>query len=235
MKLAELDLPPAHPPLALSPPDTESESQFWPGEQGSYLLGVLWGAIGCAGDGTYWLRHQDRWYVDFVRDSLLISQQARLVRMDSRPQWRLRITKSGDVARLNRLFATYGWSPRRSEVRWYPNGHLHDRAFIRAWVELHGSADVAVSHGRKTPRLRIYGNVALVETINHTLSRNTGLPLRRVQRTGNETTKALYYLGKTMFRVLDGLYQHATVSNPQARTRLQTPILGYNIGGYPLS
>ena len=226
MKLAEPDPPPTFPGLPVSSATDETQPHFWQSEQGSYLLGVLWGGIGCAGDGTYWLRHQDRWYVDFVRDSLEISREAHMVRLDSGPQWRLRITRPEDVIRLNGLFATYGWSPRRSEVRSYPAGRLHDRAFIRAWAELHGSADIADSHGRRTPRLRIYGNRALVETINHTVSGYTGLPLRRVQRTGNETTKALYYLGKTMFRVLDTLYQHATVSNPHARARLETPILG---------
>ncbi len=225
MKLAQPDPSPASSWLLVPSAATETPPHFWQTEQGSYLLGVLWGGIGCAGDGTYWLRHQDRWYVDFVRDALEISRQVHMVRLDSGPQWRLRITRPEEVSRLNGLFATYGWSPRRSEVRSYPGGHLHDRAFIRAWVELHGSADIADSHGRKTPRLRIYGNAALVETINHTVAGYTGLPLRRVQRTGNETTKALYYLGKTMFRVLDILYQHATVTNPRARTRLETPML----------
>ena len=116
-----------------------------------------------------------------------------------------------------------GWSPRRSETRPYPRGSIDDRAFIRAWVELHGSADIADSRRRQTPRLRIYGNATLIEQINQLLAVYTGLPLRRVQRTANETTKALYYLGKSMGQVLNTLYGSASISNPNAQQRIQAP------------
>jgi hypothetical protein len=189
-------------------------------EAGGYLLGVLWGAAGCAGPHSYWLRHQDRWYLDFVREALQLSANVRPQRLDGGIQWRLRIMRPDDVRALEALLTQYGWSPRRADLREYPVGPIHDQAFIRAWVELHGSADITDPAHRKIPRLRIYGNMHLIDRMNQIIAEQTDLAPRRLQRTSNHTTKALYYIGGSMRQLLAWLYAGATVLNPTAHAHL---------------
>jgi hypothetical protein len=117
----------------------------------------------------------------------------------------LKITRSAEVAAIKTLLERHGWTPRKAPERPYPHGPLDDRGFVRAWVELHGSADIA-HIGRKrgpAPRLRVYGNRVLMEDINRIIAAGTGLPLRAMQKTANETTVALYYYGKSFRTVVD--------------------------------
>lgn len=75
----------------------------------------------------------------------------------------------------NCLFCTHGWTKRNDPERCYPAGSVNDKGFIRAWVELHSSADLHCSGRiRKTsPRLRIYGNKSLMATMNEIIYKNT--------------------------------------------------------------
>lgn len=189
---------------------------------GAYILGILWGALSISDEG-YWLRHRDRWYIDAVKQHLGIPARGHESHSNTGGQWRLKITRSADVAAIKTLLEHNGWTHRKALERPYPRGPLDDRGFVRAWVELHGSADVART-GRKrepTPRLRVYGNRLLMEKINHIITANTGLPMRALQKTTNETTVALYYYGKSFRAVVDWLYAGAEIYNSAMRTRCQ--------------
>ncbi|OPX84589.1 MAG: hypothetical protein A4E53_03847 [Pelotomaculum sp. PtaB.Bin104] len=97
------------------------------------------------------------------------------------------------------------------------------RGFIRAWVELHSSIDVARIGQKKapTPRLRIYGNRLLMEEMNHIISAGTGVSVRALQKTANETTVGLYYVGRSFRTVFQWLYDGASLYNPVVREKFQ--------------
>ena len=66
----------------------------------------------------------------------------------------------------------YGWQPRISEQRNYPNV-LEHREFIRAYFELHSGLDTITirqrNKERKSPRLRIYGNRHFLDALTEVL------------------------------------------------------------------
>lgn len=194
-------------------------------DAGAYILGILWGTMGQSDEG-YWLRHQDRWYIDTARAVLGIEPEPQEVRSRSGLQCRLKIVSARDVRTIENLLRAHGWTARKAPVRPYPSGSLDDRGFIRAWVELHGVLDVRRAKrrdGSRYPqrRLRIYGNWALLEEMNYILSAATGLNPRTLQRTSNKITKALYYQGRAISPVEDWLYDGAEIWNPVARQKTQ--------------
>lgn len=195
-------------------------------EAGAYIMGIFWGALSVTDEG-YWLRHRDSWYIDTVKQYLGITAREHESYSNTGGQWRLKITRSADVAAIKTHLECYGWTPRKALERPYPHGPLDDRGFVRAWVELHGSADVS-RIGRKrtlTPRLRVYGNRVLMDDINRIIATDTGLPLRTLQKTANEATVALYYYGKSFRAVVDWLYAGAEICNPAMRTRFEEVLL----------
>lgn len=189
---------------------------------GAYVLGILWGILSPLGDEGYWVRHRDKWYIDTVRDRLGITAAGHGSYSNTGDQWRLKITRAVDVTAVKRLLDAHGWTARNSPERHFPVGSLNEQGFVRAWVELHSSADIArVGRGRKpTPRLRIYGNVVFMEEINQLLSSLVGVSERTIQKTPNETTKALYYTGSSFCAILEWLYHGSELSNPEAREKL---------------
>ncbi|WP_338835971.1 hypothetical protein [Neomoorella thermoacetica] len=194
---------------------------------GAYILGILWGALSISDEG-YWLRHRDRWYIEVVKQYFGIASCGHESHSNTGGQWRLKITRSADMAAVRDLLERHGWTPRKAPKRPYPRGPLDDRGFVRAWVELHGSADIA-RIGRKrgpVPRLRVYGNWVLMEDINRIIAADTGLPLRALQKTANETTVALYYYGKSFRAVVDWLYAGAELYNPAVRAGFEGVLRG---------
>lgn len=189
-------------------------------------MGILWGTATMAGGNSYWVRHHDRWYLDTVRERLAIGMNRQINYFPSEEKWCLKVTRGAEVATLNELLEQHGWKPRSVPERPYPAGPLNDRGFVRAWVELHASADVA-RPGRKrvpTPRLRIYGNWLLLEDINRVISIGTGLGPRKPQKTPKETTVGLYYTGKSFCSVVEWLYASADLYNPAARKKFEEVI-----------
>ena len=190
------------------------------------MLGLLWGTMAEWEEG-FWVRHRGKWFVDTVRNRLGITAAVQEIAARTATQYRLKIIRSETVEGLSRLLESQGWQPRQAQERPYPSGSLNDRGFIRAWVELHSSADIRQAWYKKKTiqypqkRLRIYGNVALLEEINYILSSVTGLEPRTLQRTANEITKALYYQGSSVAPVISWLYDGAEIWNPAARLKLE--------------
>lgn len=98
-----------------------------------YVLGILW-SIGSPIEDRYpffMLRHNDRYFLDVVREVLKVSTNVFEGESSTGPQYKLKIFKFD----LN-LLAQYGWQPRISAQRSYPNIPEHVD-FIRAYFELH--------------------------------------------------------------------------------------------------
>ena len=70
-------------------------------------------------------------------------------------------------------------------------------------------------------RLRIYGNYLLIEDMNHIISQHTGLPLKSIQKTTNNITKALYYQSKSILPIIDWIYNNATLYNPNIKNSFE--------------
>lgn len=185
-------------------------------EAGAYALGVLWGISSPnRTDKGFWVRHKDRWCLEFLQEYLKLTINIQESKYRETTQYRLKITRSADVATIENLLDKHGWQPRNSPVRPYPSGAVNDRAFVRAWVELHSSIDIVQSRKKHlTPRLRIYGNWLLLEEINKVITAGTGVPLRKPQNASNNTTKILCYVGSSCKSVADWLYKNATIYHP---------------------
>lgn len=189
-------------------------------DTGAYILGLLWGTMAVWEEG-FWLRHRENWYIETVRNYLYLSPAVQFSHSRTGDQYRLKIIQSNQVAQLTKFFIAHGWTARQAQERYYPLGDINHRGFIRAWTELHGTADIA-HIGRQrapTPRLRVYGNYALLNTINDIITRATGLKPRAVQKTVNNITKAIYYYGYSYIAVVNWLYDGASLYNPEAKAK----------------
>jgi len=191
-------------------------------DTGAYILGILWGITSYSGEG-YWVRHRDKWYIDTVREHLGISAAGHQSYSGTGSQYRLKITRAADLASVKAVLEAHGWQSRKSPQRPYPCGPVNDRGFVRAWVELHASADVARAGRQRLPvsRLRIYGNRLLMKGINRVISAGAGVPLRTPQKTANETTVALFYVGSSFRAVTGWLYAGVSLYNPAAHDKFR--------------
>jgi hypothetical protein len=163
--------------------------------------------------------------MDAVREYLGITADGHESYSHTGSQWRLKITRAADVVTIRNLLERHEWAPRKSRERPYPSGPLNDMGFVRAWLELHSSADV-VRTGRKrmpTPRLRVYGSQPLMEELNRVVTAGMGLPPRKLQRvtTGTGETWCLYYFGGSFRAVVDWLYAGIELFNPTTRNRFE--------------
>lgn len=199
------------PPVKL---DTDTDT-------GSYILGILWGAASKV-ESNYIIRHRDPFFLKTIKDILKLEPVIQKSYSHTRDQYRLKISRHRDILFLDELYSTHGWTKRNDRKRYYPAGPINDKGFIRAWLELHSSVDICRSGRKKRPlsRLRIYGNRLLIQDINEIISANTGLKLRALQKTSNETTKALWYTGSSAKDVFNWLYQDAEIFNPNVREKI---------------
>ncbi len=190
-------------------------------DSGAYVLGVLWALCAVNPDG-FWVRHKDPWYAQTIKDWFDFDMSVQNISARTGAQFRLKIAGEKDVALICSILEPRGWTPRKAEQRPYPLGPVDDRGFIRAWVETHSSADIArLGRQRKeTPRLRVYGNWDLLNEINVAVDAGSGAGLRKLQRTPNEITKALYYTGRFYAQVVEWLYEGQGLSNPAAKEKL---------------
>ncbi|NHM25883.1 hypothetical protein G7K71_02420 [Desulfofundulus sp. TPOSR] len=190
---------------------------------GAYVLGVLWGTASTSGEG-YWVRHRDSWYVNVVRKYLGVTAEGHESYSRTGNQWRLKITRAADVAAVRNLLERHGWAPRKAPERPYPCGNIDDRGFVRAWVELHSSADVARTGKKRmpTPRLRVYGSQPLLEEMNRVIAVGAGWLPRKLHLIATVTgeTWCLCYTGGSFRAVVDWLYAGAGLYNPAVRERL---------------
>ena len=141
----------------------------------------------------FMLRHHDRYFLDVVHEVLNISTSIFVGESLTRQQYKLKIFNF-DLSQLTQ----YGWQPRLSEQRNYPNITEHAN-YIRAYFEMHSALDTITirkrSKERKSPRLRIYGNRQFLEELTEVLSLQVEISPKRVQKTTNlsELSGILYY------------------------------------------
>ena len=174
-----------------------------------YVLGILW-SIGSPIEDRYpyfMLRHNDRYFLDVVREALNASTSVFVGESLTRIQYKLKLFNFD----LN-LLTQYGWQPRISEQRRFPDITEHVD-FIRAYIELHGTLDTITirqcNKERKSPRLRIYGNRHFLGKLTEILSEQVEITPKRVQKaTGlSESSGILYYQSRReLEKMLDYLY-----------------------------
>ena len=123
------------------------------------------------------------------------------------PQYKLKIFNFD----LN-LLTQYGWQPRISEQRNYPNIPEHVD-FIRAYFELHSALDTITirrqGKERTSPRLRIYGNRYFLDQLTEMLSSQVEITPKRVQMATilSESSGILYYQSRReLEKMFDYLY-----------------------------
>ncbi|MHB1654611.1 MAG: hypothetical protein ACYCVD_19375 [Desulfitobacteriaceae bacterium] len=170
-----------------------------------YALGILW-SIGSPIEDRYpyfMLRHHDQYFLDVVRKALNISTSV----FESGPQYKLKIFHFDQLTQ-------YGWQPRLSEQRNYPNISEHVD-FIRAYFELHSALDTITirkrSKERTSPRLRIYGNRYFLDQLTEVLSSQVEISPKRVQKATkhSEFSGILYYQSRReLEKLLAYLYPH---------------------------
>ena len=113
-----------------------------------YILGILW-SIGSPIEDRYpffMLRHHDRYFLDVVREALNVSTSVFVGESRTGPQYKLKIFNF-DLGQLTQ----YGWQPRLSTQRSYPNISEHVD-FIRAYFELHSALDTVIFRKRNRER-----------------------------------------------------------------------------------
>jgi|GEM_PF-1379041 len=147
-----------------------------------YVLGILW-SIGSPIEDRYpyfMLRHHDRYFLDVVREALNVSTNVFIGESRTRPQYKLKLFNF-DLKELTQ----FGWQPRLSEQRSYPNIPEHVD-FIRAYIELHSSLDSLTirqrNKERTSPRLRIYGNRYFLDQLTEVLRSQVEISTKRVQK-----------------------------------------------------
>lgn len=160
-----------------------------------YVLGIFW-SIGSPIEDRYpyfMLRHHDRYFLDVVREALNVSTSVFVGESRTGPQYKLKIFNF-DLGQLTQ----YGWQPRLSGQRSYPNISEH-ADFIRAYFELHSSVDTITirkrNKERTSPRLRIYGNRYFLNELTEVLSSQVDITPKLVQKTTkqSESSGVLYY------------------------------------------
>ena len=179
-----------------------------------YVLGILW-SIGSPIEDKYnyfMLRHHDRYFLDVVREVLNVSTSVFVGESLTGPQYKLKLFNF-DLSQLTQ----YGWQPRLSEQRNYPNIPEHVD-FIRAYFELHSALDTLTirqrSKERRSPRLRIYGNRYFLEQLTEVLSSQVAITPKRVQKTTkhSEFSGILYYQSRREIeKLLAYLYPHGGI------------------------
>lgn len=153
-----------------------------------YQLGIFWG-ISSFSDGRIVFRTKDIYFLNEINDkfnSTIYSQQHK-----GSTQY---VLKSCNIDIDS--FKDNNWTERNATLRKLPILDNY-KNFIRAYIELHSSLDYSIRHSKKGKykalRLRIYGNVYLLDEINHILSNNLNIGLKSLQDCNNKTTKVIYY------------------------------------------
>jgi hypothetical protein len=165
---------------------------------GAYALGLIWGTASYT-PGQFLIRHRELEIVEKIKKALDLPMQTTALSQRTGPQFRVKVSAAADAGALLGWLEPLGWAPRNSDERPYPDhAGLDDCGFISAWARLHSSADAAKarwSRDGRIPRIRIYGNYALMSRMSEVISEQAGLPAMKPQKTANEITKILYYQG----------------------------------------
>jgi len=174
-----------------------------------YVLGILW-STGSPIEDKYpffMLRRYDRYFLDVIREHLKVY----LTFLRESPELAHNTNSSYLIFDLSQL-TQYGWQPRLSEQRGYPDIKEHVD-FIRAYFELHSSVDTVTirkrGKERTSPRLRIYGNRYFLSELTEVLSSQVEISSKRVQKATkqSESSGILYYQSRReLERLLTYLY-----------------------------
>lgn len=167
----------------------------------NYILGILWSIGRMAedeGKRYFFLRHQDRYFLDAAKQALGVEVNIYTVTHKGKPQYCLKIS-GFDMTPLEAL----GWRARNAEQRSYPRIHEH-RDFIRAYCEIHSGVDTMTIRDRQSPRLRIYGNRAFLEQLAEALAAEAGVGVMKVQKATEKSLVSgiLYYQGTANLEVI---------------------------------
>lgn len=170
-----------------------------------YLLGILWGCCSIHHDHLI-CRHKDRYYPDYLADKFGGHVYMRQARTGS--QYVVNLPVHYDI-----LFP-YGWTFRNDELRPYPQTD-DNIGFCTAWFELHHSVDLRRwKNGTEYLRLRIYGNFALMETLEEKISEITGVGRKSICQLHNGKTSVIYYQSsREISRICNVLIRNPRVEN----------------------
>ncbi len=164
-----------------------------------YLLGIIWGSASVHHQNLI-IKNKDRFYVDYAVTAL--GGHTRIQYSRTGLQYTANLPLRFD------MLQKYNWAMRNDNIRPYPTNMDDDVGFISAWVELHHALDFCTIRGAKHPRLRIYGNCELMQTINQKISEIAKVKIKTLQFLSNNKTVTLYYqsydeivnIHKTFFR-----------------------------------
>lgn len=163
-------------------------------EVSNYQLGIIWSIGRYTEDGMFF-RAKDKYFLEqlqLLTNNKVTSQKAR-----TGIQYKLK-SVSFDIQGLKK----YGWTERNAVERDIPI--LNDyKDFLRAYIEIHGRLDKQVRRSKKktlgkdfryyVPRLRIYGNITLIESINGILHQCVGVGIKSPQIVHNGKTAYIAY------------------------------------------
>ncbi|WMC91239.1 hypothetical protein [Kineothrix sp. MB12-C1] len=154
----------------------------------NYSLGILWGC-GNFSENRMIIRHSEKYFLEKIQEIVgrTIYEQ---VGTSDRKQYVLKFRMEESELR------EMGWSPRNADERHIPVSA--DAEFLRAYLEMHSSVDWQTAYyGRnrsrkyKKVRLRVFGNIYLIDELNELISRVCGTTIKTPQRTVGKTTMYL--------------------------------------------
>ena len=158
-----------------------------------YDLGIIWSLGSYVEERRFSFRHKEKYFLECLNKYFnnTIYEQERKGESSGR-QFVLKVTGLN----MDQLYEM-GWTERNSDIRNIPE-LVDSKGFLRAYIEIHSALDYSTRHKRdsskyKSLRLRIYGNVALVEDINNILNKNASVGIKKVQNLKNKKTSILNY------------------------------------------
>lgn len=126
-----------------------------------YVLGIIWGVSSLC-DERFVFRHKDKYFIELLQNIFGGNIYCQKARTDM--QYVLKLRTSQSITLLAKL-KELGYTHRNSDSRRLPTGA--NKEFIKAYLELHSCIDF---HKNNKTRLRVYGNVILIEEFNNLIS-----------------------------------------------------------------
>ena len=158
-----------------------------------YDIGIIWSLVSLTEDNRICFRHNQKYFIEsltkYFKNNIYLQQRSK-----TKPdiQYVLK-TNQLDIPSL----MEYGWTERNSNIRNIPIMSDY-KDFLRAYIEIHGVLNYAIRYRKdktkyKKLRLRIYGNINLIKSINQILSINTSVTIKSLEILKNSKTSILNY------------------------------------------
>jgi hypothetical protein len=162
-----------------------------------YDLGIIWSIGSQNEESRFSFRFRHPYFLERMNayfPNTIYSQQ----RKKSKPEMQY-VLKTRDIS-IEELY-NVGWTPQNSEVRDLPKLSSYSD-FLRSYIEIHSSLDYSTRYRKdkskyKALRLRVYGNVKLLDSLNSILSTEAGTTIKTIQVLKNGITGILYYHSPT--------------------------------------